>query len=71
MLKGNIAVPSIFVGKSGAKSGLKVYASEATIASPIALTIDNGYPYVMIVEGGKTSDFTATTYRLSQQPDGV
>ena len=71
VLKGNIAVPSIFVGKSGAKSGLKVYASEATIASPIALTIDNGYPYVMIVEGGKTSDFTATTYRLSQQPDGV
>ena len=71
VLKGNIAIPSIFVGKSGNKSGLKVYASEATITSPIALTIDNGYPYVMIVEGGKTSDFTATTYRLSQQPDGI
>ena len=25
----------------------------------------------MIVEGGKTSDLTATTYRLSQQPDGI
>ena len=71
VLKGNIAVPSIFVGKSGAKSGLKVDAREATITSPIALTMDNGYPYVMIVEGGKTTDFTATTYRLSQQPDGI
>ena len=71
VLKGNIAVPSIFVGKSGVKSGLKVDAREATITSPIALTIDNGYPYVMIVEGGKTTDFTATTYRLSQQPDGI
>ena len=71
VLEGNIAVPSIFVGKSGAKSGLKVDAREATITSPIALTMDNGYPYVMIVEGGKTTDFTATTYRLSQQPDGI
>ena len=71
VLQGNITVPSIFVGKSGAKTGLKVYASEATIASPIALTIDNGYPYVMIVEGGNTSDFNASTYRLSQQPDGI
>ena len=71
VLKGNIDVPSIFVGKSGAKSGLKVDAREATITSPIALTMDNGYPYVMIVEGGKTTDFTATTYRLSQQPDGI
>ena len=71
VLQGNISVPSIFVGKSGAKTGLKIYASEATIASPIALTIDNGYPYVMIVEGGNTSDFTASTYRLSQQPDGI
>ena len=71
VLQGNIAVPSIFVGKSGTKTGLRVYASEATIASPIALAIDNDYPYVMIVEGGNTSDFTATTYRLSQQPDGI
>jgi len=71
VLKGNIAVPSIFVGKSGVKSGLKVDAHEATITSPIALTMDNGYPYVMIVEGGKSTDFTATTYRLSQQPDGI
>lgn len=71
VLKGNIAIPTLFVGKSGAKSGLKVDASEATITSPIALTIDNDYPYVMIVEGGKAVDFTATTYRLSQQPDGI
>ena len=71
VLQGNVTIPSIFVGKKGQNDGLTVVATDATISSPIALTIDNGYPYTLIVEDGKTTDFTTTEYRLSQQGDGV
>lgn len=66
VLQGNIAIPSIFVGK-----GLVVNATGATIASPISLVTDNGATYGLIIEGGMTTNYACSTFRLSQQQDGV
>ena len=66
VLQGSIAIPSIFVGK-----GLVVNATGATIASPISLVTDNGATYGLIIEGGMTTNYACSTFRLSQQQDGV
>ena len=66
VLQGNIVIPSIFVGK-----GLVVNATNAAIASPISLVTDNGTTYGLIIEGGMTTDYACSTFRLSQQQNGV
>lgn len=66
VLKGNVAIPSIFVGKN-----LVVTATDATVSSPITLVTDNGQSYKLIVEDGAAKDYTCASFRLSQQQDGV
>ena len=66
ILAGNIAMPSLFIGKP-----LVVTATDAVIAEPITLTTDNDTPYGLIVEDGQAKDFTCAAFRLSQQQDGL
>lgn len=65
-LKGNVAVPSVFIGKN-----LVITAADATIASPITLVTDDGQSYKLLVEDGAAKDYTCASFRLSQQQDGV
>ena len=65
-LKGNVAVPSVFIGKN-----LVITAADATIASPITLVTENGQSYKLLVEDGAAKDYTCASFRLSQQQDGV
>ena len=66
VLAGNIVLPSLFVG-----NGVVADATEAVIATPIALTTDANRPYGIFIEGGKADNFVCTSFRLSQQQDGV
>ena len=65
-LKGNITVPSIFVGK-----GLTINANDAIVSATTTLVVEDGYAYGLIVVGGSADKFTCSTFRLSQQQDGV
>ncbi len=66
VLQGTVSIPSIFVGK-----GLFITATGATASSPITLVTDNGYAFGLLVEGGVANQFSCSTFRLSQQQDGV
>ena len=66
VLQGTVAIPSVFIGK-----GLVVTATDATVSAPITLVTDNGTTYGLLVEGGKAADFTCSTFRLSQQQNGI
>lgn len=66
VLKGTVAIPSVFVG-----TGVVADATDATIVSAVTLTTDANRPYGIIIEGGKADNYTCTAFRLSQQMDGV
>ena len=66
-LSGNLTIGSIYVEKN-------LYLSaddDVTAATPIALITDATRSYTLLVEGGVASQFTNTSFRLSQQQDGV
>lgn len=66
VLQGNINIPSLFVG-----TGVVANAADATINSSITLTTDANRPYGIIIEGGTAADYACSSFRLSQQMDGV
>ncbi len=66
-LSGNLAIGSIYVEKN-----LHLSADDdVTAATPIALITEASRNYTLLVQGGVASHFANTSFRLSQQPDGV
>ena len=66
ILQGAIGIPSIYVAK-----GLTITATGATMGSTTTLVTEAGYAYGLLVEGGDASKFSCSTFRLSQQQDGI